>query len=194
MEIFSTYHQGQKALVVKDALGLIKNPVVLQGQILDFIGLIDGMRTPRDIQLELIRQRNGVFVSVEDIQSLLSKLDSLFLLDSDHYRDTINTIFTEYSQQPVRAAVLAGQVYPGSIEDLNKYLDSFFPEAPGVSVDKSDKKVSALIAPHIDLSVGKKVYSQAYTAGRSRSAQRHRPPQRTLHRVSADLSPAPFWF
>ena len=164
MEIFSTYHQGQKALVVKDALGLIKNPVVLQGQILDFIGLIDGKRTPRDIQLELIRQRNGVFVSVEDIQSLLSKLDSLFLLDSDHYRDTINKIFTDYNQQPVRAAVLAGQVYPGSIEALNKYLDSFFPEAPGVSVDKSDKKVSALIAPHIDLSVGKKVYSQAYTA------------------------------
>ena len=164
MEIFSTYHQGQKALVVKDALGLIKNPVVLQGQILDFIGLIDGKRTPRDIQLELIRQRNGVFVSVEDIQSLLSKLDSLFLLDSDHYRDTINKIFTDYNQQPVRAAVLAGQVYPGSIDALNKYLDSFFPEAPGVSVDKSDKKVSALIAPHIDLSVGKKVYSQAYTA------------------------------
>lgn len=164
MEIFSTYHQGQKALVVKDALGLIKNPVVLQGQILDFIGLIDGKRTPRDIQLELIRQRNGVFVSVEDIQSLLSKLDSLFLLDSDHYRDTINKIFTDYNQQPVRAAVLAGQVYPGSIDALNKYLDSFFPEAPGVSVDKTDKKVSALIAPHIDLSVGKKVYSQAYTA------------------------------
>jgi len=164
MEIFSTYHQGQKALVVKDALGLIKNPVVLQGQILDFIGLIDGKRTPRDIQLELIRQQNGVFVSVEDIQSLLSKLDSLFLLDSDHYRDTINKIFTDYKQQPVRAAVLAGQVYPGSIEALNKYLDSFFPEVPGVSVDKSDKKVSALIAPHIDLSVGKKVYSQAYTA------------------------------
>lgn len=164
LEIFSTYYQGQKALVVKDALGLIKKPVVLQGQILDFIGLIDGRHTPRDIQLELIRQRNGVFVSVEDIQSLLSELDSLFLLDSDHYRDTINKIFTDYNQQPVRAAVLAGQAYPDSIEALEKYLDSFFPERPGVSVDKSDKKVSALIAPHIDLSVGKKVYAQAYAA------------------------------
>jgi AmmeMemoRadiSam system protein B len=164
MEIFSTYYQGQKALVVKDTLGLIKNPVVLQGQILDFIGLIDGRSTPRDIQLELIRKRKGVFVSVEDIQLLLSELDSLFLLDSDYYRDTINKIFTDYNQKPVRGAVLAGQVYPDSIEALTKYLDSFFPEVPGVSADKSDKKVSALIAPHIDLSVGKKVYSQAYTA------------------------------
>ncbi|NOR13130.1 MAG: hypothetical protein GQ545_07745, partial [Candidatus Aminicenantes bacterium] len=98
IEIFSTYYQGQKALVVKDVLGLIKDPVVLQGQILDFIGLIDGKRSPRDIQLELIRQQNGVFVGVEDVLSLLSELDSLFLLESDHYRDTKNKIFIDYSQ------------------------------------------------------------------------------------------------
>ncbi len=164
IEIFSTHYQGQKALVVKDVLGLIKDPVVLQGQVLDFIGLIDGKRSPRDIQLELIRQQNGVFVGVEDVLSLLSELDSLFLLESDHYRDTKNKIFIDYSQQAVRPAVLAGQAYPDSIEALEKYLDSFFPETPGVSVDKSDKKVSALIAPHIDLKVGKKVYAKAYAA------------------------------
>jgi AmmeMemoRadiSam system protein B len=164
LEIFPTNYQGRKALVVKDVLGLIKNPVVLQGQILEFIGLIDGKRTPRDIQLELIRQRNGVFVGVDDVQSLLAELDSLFLLDSDFYRDTKNKIFAEYNQQPVRPAVLAGQAYPASSQALEKYLDSFFPETAGVSVDENDKIVSALIAPHIDLRVGKKVYSQAYTA------------------------------
>lgn len=164
MEIFSTHYQGQKALVVKDALGLIKNPVVLQGQIIDFIGLIDGKRAPRDIQLELIRQQNGVFVGVEEVLSLLSKLDSLFLLDSDHYRDTKNKIFAEYNRQSIRTAVLAGQAYPASVEALEKYLDSFFSGPLGGSIDKSDKKVSALIAPHIDLRVGKKVYAHAYAA------------------------------
>ncbi len=166
MEIFSSYYQGQRALVVKDALGLIKNPVVLQGQVLDFIGLIDGKRTPRDIQLELIRQQKGVFVGVDYVQSLLSELDSLFLLDSDYYRNTKNKIFADYSQQPVRSAVLAGQAYPGSTEALEKYLNSFFPKTSEVSVDTSDKNLSALIAPHIDLRAGKKVYAQAYTAVR----------------------------
>jgi len=164
MEIFPTYYQGQKALVVRDSLGLIKDPVVLQGQVLEFIGLIDGKRTPRDIQLELIRQQNGVFMGVEDVQALLSELDSLFLLDSDHYKDKKNKIFADYSQLLIRPAVLAGQVYPDSREALEKYLDSFFSEAPGESEDKSPKKMSALIAPHIDLRVGKKVYTQAYTA------------------------------
>jgi AmmeMemoRadiSam system protein B len=164
IEIFPTYYQGQKVLVVRDVLGLIKNPVVLQGQILVFIGLIDGKRTPRDIQLELIRQQNGVFMSVEDVHSLLSELDSLFLLDSDHYRDKKNKIFNDYFQLKVRPAVLAGQAYPDSIEALRKYLDSFSPEMPGEAVDKSSKKVTALIAPHIDLRVGKKVYAQAYAA------------------------------
>jgi AmmeMemoRadiSam system protein B len=164
MEIFPTYYQGQKALVVRDALGLIKNPVVLRGQILVFIGLIDGKRTPRDIQLELIRQQNGVFMGVEDVHSLLYELDSLFILDSDHYRDKKNKIFADYFRQPIRPAVLAGQAYPDSIEALEKYLDSFFQEMPGEAVHKSSKKVSALIAPHIDLRVGKKVYAQAYSA------------------------------
>ncbi len=164
MEIFSTYYHGQKALVVKDALGLIKNPVVLQGQILNFIGLIDGKHTPRDIQLELIRQQNGVFVGVDYVHSLLSELDALFLLDSENYKDTKNKIFTDYSRQKVRPAVLAGQAYPYSAADLQEYLGTFFSDAKGISVEKSENRVSALIAPHIDLNLGKKVYGRAYEA------------------------------
>jgi AmmeMemoRadiSam system protein B len=162
MEIFSTYYQGRRALVVKDALGLIRNPVVLQGQILKFIGLIDGKRSPRDIQLELIRQQDGVFVGVDYVQSLLSELDALFLLDSENYRDTKNKIFAEYSQKTVRSAVLAGQAYPDSIESLRKYLDAFFSEARGLNPANGNERVAALIAPHIDLNVGKEVYARAY--------------------------------
>jgi AmmeMemoRadiSam system protein B len=164
MEIFSTYYQGQKALVVKDALGLIKNPVILQGQVIDFISLIDGKRTPRDIQLELIRQQNGVFVGVDYVQSLLTELDSLYLLDSENYKDTKKKIFMDYSKQTVRPAVLAGQAYPESVEDLRKYLDTVFSESDNASIGRTAKKASALIAPHIDLNVGKKVYAQAYGA------------------------------
>jgi len=163
MEIYATSYQGQRALVVKDALGLIENPVVLQGPILDFVGLIDGKRTPRDIQLEIIRQQDGVFVGVDYIQTLLSELDSLFLLDSDHYRNSKHKIFNEYTQLPVRPAVLAGHAYPDSKESLEKYLESFFAALPS-SAARSDTDISALIAPHIDLRVGKKVYTQAYSA------------------------------
>ena len=164
IEIFSTYYQGQRALVVKDALGLIRDPVLLQGQILNFIGLIDGKRTPRDIQLELIRQQDGVFVGVDYVQSLLSELDALFLLDSENYKHTKDKIFAEYNQQTVRPAVLDGQAYPATVEALRKYLDSFFLGKGGSSVQKSNKRVSALIAPHIDLRVGREVYAQAYSA------------------------------
>jgi AmmeMemoRadiSam system protein B len=164
MEIFSTYYQGQKALVVKDALGLIKSPVVLQGQVLNFVGLIDGKRTPRDIQLELIRQQEGVFVGFDYVQSLLSELDALFLLDSENYKVTKNKIFAEYSQQTVRPSVLAGQAYPDTVDELRKFLDSFFGEFDEASVEGNREGVTALIAPHIDLNVGKKVYAQAYTA------------------------------
>lgn len=164
MEFIPTTYQGQKAFVVKDMLGLIKDPVVLQGWVLDFIGLIDGRRELRDIQLELIRQRNGVFVGVEDVRSLLSELDSLFLLDSEHYKHTKNKIIAEYNRQRVRPALLAGGAYPESVEALKKELDSIFATAESDPGLKTDRCVSALIAPHIDLGIGKKVYAQAYKA------------------------------
>jgi AmmeMemoRadiSam system protein B len=164
MEIIPTYYQGQKALVVKDALGLIEDPVVLQGWVLDFIGLIDGRRNLRDIQLELIRQRKGVFVGVDEILPLLSDLDSLFLLDSEHYNKAKTRILVEYSEQKVRPAVLMGQAYPGSAETLRKYLNSFISPVKNGPATISGARVSALIAPHIDIGVGKKVYAQAYDA------------------------------
>jgi len=162
LEIIPAYSQGRRVAVVKDFLGLIKEPLVLTGEILDFLGLIDGKRNIRDIQLELVRQKEGVFVSSEEIERLLAGLDDTFLLDSEHYRRQKNKIIAEYSLLQVRSASHSGHSYPDSAEELKKYLDSFFcHEESSISILEG-KKIGALISPHIDLEIGKKIYAKAF--------------------------------
>src|SRR4030043_163541 len=62
LEVIPTSYQGQKALLVRDFLGLIRDPLILQGDALQIIGLIDGKRTVRDIELELVRLKSCCLV------------------------------------------------------------------------------------------------------------------------------------
>jgi hypothetical protein len=107
---------------VKDSLGLINKPVLLYGDILELVGLIDGRRNVQDIQLELIRLRKGILVSFDEVSQILSELDGLFLLDSDKYRKKRDRIISDFADLKVRSAALAGQAYPDSLDDLQSFL------------------------------------------------------------------------
>lgn len=164
IEIIPTLHEGQKAIVVRDTLGLIREPIMLHGELLTFVSLIDGRKNIRDIQLDLIRYKGGTFVSLEEVENILSELDSIFLLDSEHYCQEKKKIVASYSLLPLRSAYHAGRSYPSEPDKLRAMLDSFFTEKKEISLPFEGKKISALIAPHIDLEAGKKVYVSAYRA------------------------------
>lgn len=164
IEIIPTLYEGQKAFVVRDALGLIREPLLLRGELLTFISLVDGQKNIRDIQLDLIRQKRGSFISSEEVEKILSELDSFFLLDSERYRQEKKKIIASYSLLPLRSAYHAGRSYPSEPDKLRAMLDSFFSVKEEISLPFEGKKISALIAPHIDLEAGKKVYAKAYQA------------------------------
>lgn len=164
IEIIPTQYQGEKALVVKDSLGLIREPVLLRGEVLDFLSLMDGEKSIQDIQVDLIRLKNGIFVSSDDVRKVISELDSAFLLDSERCRQEKNKIIEEYSQLRIRPAFLSGKSYPASAEKLHSHLDSFLRPNKDLVPELKGKEIRALIAPHIDLEVGKTVYAKAYGA------------------------------
>jgi len=162
IDIIPTRYQGKKALLVKDSLGLIKDPVILQGTALQVIALIDGRNDVRDIQLELMRLRGGMLVSKNDVEDMLSEFDAAFLIDSSNYRRERDKIAEDYSRLKVRNAFLAGTAYPREPEKLKAYIQSVLKLEEGVSHGLEGRRILALIAPHIDLEVGKKVYAKAY--------------------------------
>jgi AmmeMemoRadiSam system protein B len=164
LEVISTSYQGKKALVVRDFLGLISSPILLQEDALGLLALIDGKRTVRDIQLEMVRLNKGVLVDVELIAKMVGELEAALLLQSCKYHEEKARLLTEYAQLEVRAASHAGVSYPADPKKLESYLDSILNSAGQEIDEKAQKPVCALIAPHIDLDVGKRAYARAYSA------------------------------
>ncbi|UCC38236.1 MAG: AmmeMemoRadiSam system protein B [Candidatus Aminicenantes bacterium] len=164
IELLPTYYQGERGVLVRDPLGLIKEPIFLKGEPVGLMSLIDGKRTIRDIQIELMRQKRGAFVSSDDVKGLLSELDSVFILDSENYRQQKNRIISEYSLLEVRKACHAGRSYPQTPKELRAYVDSFFYREEDPEEGLENNKIIALISPHIDLETGKRAYAKAYRA------------------------------
>jgi len=167
LEFTPTSYRGEKAVVVRDFLGLIRDPVILQGEALEVAGLIDGARTVRDIQLELVRLKNGILVATESVARLVGELDSAFLLESGRYHSEKERTLADYLKLPTRAAAHAGASYPARAEELRAYLDSVLECAGNGAKEGSPEGLCGLIAPHIDLEIGKRVYAAAYGAIRA---------------------------
>jgi len=172
LEFIPTSYQGEKAVIVRDFLGLVRKPIVLQGDALSLVGLMNGKNSVRDIQLEIVRQKGGVFVSQEKVEQLLAELDAAFLLDSERCRAAKKKLREEYAGLEVRSASHAGQAYPASREKLGKYLDSLLAEAGEAPERRNGRKALAIVAPHIDLEAGKRTYAKAYGALGSAAPQR----------------------
>jgi AmmeMemoRadiSam system protein B len=162
IDIIPTSYQGEKVLLVKDLLGLIPHPVLLKGEALQIIGLIDGRRSIRDIQLEIMRLHGGVMVRTEDVEEMISQLDEVFLLDSQEYRKKKSEIIQDYMQRSIRDASLVGKAYPEEPDRLNAYIRSILDLSEKRPDVLEGKRVSGLVAPHIDLEVGKRIYAEAY--------------------------------
>lgn len=172
LEIIPTTYQGHQACIVRDFLGLIQKPLLLQGEILNLLSLADGKHTVQDIQILFIRGGGGVFVSAEQIVGRFAELDRIYLLESDHYREGKRLLTDSYARLKVRAAAHAGESYPGTKSVLVPFLDSILDlggEAPG---REDGGAVCALAAPHIDFRTGKNVYGQAYQAIRGLRPQK----------------------
>lgn len=162
IDIIPTTYRGENVFLVKDVLGLIPQPIMLRGEALKILGLIDGKRSIRDIQLHLMRLQGGLIVNTEDVEGMISQLDKFYLLDSQDYRRKKQAIIEDFSRRKVREVSLAGRAYPDDPDRLDHYIRSVLDmkeNGPGVL---EGNRVHALVAPHIDMEIGKKIYAEAY--------------------------------
>ncbi|MGB8953257.1 MAG: AmmeMemoRadiSam system protein B [Candidatus Aminicenantales bacterium] len=169
IELIPTLFQGQRALLIKDFLGLIQKPVVLEGEALNLLALIDGKRSVREIQIELIRQRGGVYMSQASVEEMLSELDAAYLLENERYRQGRTEILKEYSSLRIRKPSHAGSSYPLSQRELTEFLSSILHGGEGGGSGFNSDQILALVSPHIDLETGKRVYAKAYQSLRRKA-------------------------
>ena len=121
-------YEGEQAVLVRDSLGLVPEPVMIHGDSLQMLQLIDGSNSVQDIQLIVMRNSGNVFVGMDVIQNFILELDAIFLLDSPRYQEHKQKLIDEYGRADKREAHLAGKVYPQDAEELRAYLEAVLAE------------------------------------------------------------------
>jgi AmmeMemoRadiSam system protein B len=162
LEFFPAQSGNQTLILIKDRLGLVQEGNAINPELYRLLSVLDGSQSVRDIQVELMRQQGGRLVSTEEVEALLNQLDSSYLLDSPRYREARMELVNRFSAQKVRYCSHAGLSYPKEQQALRKRLEDILAieQAPNLP----SGRVTALVAPHIDLEAGKRVYSSAYQA------------------------------
>jgi len=162
LEFFPAQSGNQTLIVIKDRLGLVQEGNAINPELYKLLSVLNGSRSVRDIQVELMRQQGGRLVSTEEVEAFLNRLDSSYLLDSPRYRKARMELVNRFSAQKVRYCSHAGLSYPKEQQALRKRLEDILAieQAPNLP----SGRVTALVAPHIDLEAGKRVYSSAYQA------------------------------
>ncbi|MBW1907986.1 MAG: AmmeMemoRadiSam system protein B [Deltaproteobacteria bacterium] len=159
LEFFPIQHGNEQLILVRDSLGLVEEGKAVPLLLYEVMAQLDGTNTVRDIQMVLMRQKGGMLVGTDEVEQLLAYLDELYLLHTERYIQARHKIIAEFTARKVRPCSHCGQSYPGTAADLKNNLDEILNSQP--LAPKPDTRVTALIAPHIDLSVGSRVYGSA---------------------------------
>ena len=150
---------GAQALVIQDPAGILEKPMVIGGQALELLPLLDGRHSMVDLQTELTR-RYGILVSGDQVRKVLAKLDESYLLESPRYREALERTAREFAAGTFLPATHAGEAYPADPDVLKGWANGIISSAGGA--ESGGDTVRAVVAPHIDPRVGGDVYGAAY--------------------------------
>jgi AmmeMemoRadiSam system protein B len=161
LDLIPVQHGEDQLVLVRDPLGLVPQGRALPVQLFEFLALLDGTRSIIDLQMELIRQRGGVLVGSHEVEQLLQHLDESYLLQTDRYVQARERMVKAFGEQTVRPCSHGGEAYPADAAQLRSQLDEILGHADAFD-PRPEGSVVALVAPHIDLSVGSCLYGKAY--------------------------------
>ena len=151
---------GHQLIFIQDHLGLAQEGRPISVPLYRVMALLDGTSTISDLQMELMRQKGGTLVGKDEVKDLIALLDESFLLDSERFKKARDQIVANFASKKIRPCSHCGRAYPDNPTELKRMLDEILASQP--PVHEPEGKIVALIAPHIDLSVGYRVYSSAY--------------------------------
>ncbi len=160
LELFPVQHDGRQYILIRDHLGLVQEGKAIALPLYQILALLNGTNTVRDLQTAFMRQQGGVLVETDEIKGLIAHLDESFLLDSERFREAKERIVADFVSKKVRPCSHRGGAYPEHPLELKKRLDEIMAGQP--PVPEPEGNVKAIVAPHIDLAAGYKVYSSAY--------------------------------
>jgi len=172
LEFIPVMHEGKRYVLVRDHLGLVREGAALPPELCQIMAFLDGKTPLSELQGEMTRQNNGLFVTRMELDAVISQIDAAFLLESDNFQTARDDIRAGFAAARERPCSHCGQVYPENPFELEKWLDAILKPRGGEETERTGSKVKGLIAPHIDPEAGARTYSRAYQAIRGQNPSR----------------------
>lgn len=151
--------------LVRDPQGYSDREAWLSPQALFLAAQLDGVRGKQEVAAAFQGQF-GVALTDEDIDGLVSQLDAALFLDSATFRSRRDEIVAAFLAEPLRPATHTAAYDPDPVT-LPRFLDELFTAdgGPGALPNTANRRrLSGIVAPHIDLHRGGPVYAHAYKA------------------------------
>ena len=167
LESFPVEEGGERFIGLRDPSGFTEQVALLPIPALDIVSLFDGERSLAEIHSVVLARHGAEAPAIEEIAAFVERLDEAGFLDSPRFAERRRMIEESWLGLPSRPAAHAGGAYAGEPDALRGQIDRFFvhPDGPGPAVAlAAPKRISGLIAPHIDFHRGGPTYAWAYRA------------------------------
>ena len=145
---------------LRDNLGLFPDTFWLPWEGFLVLQYFDGTRSVSEIKTAFF-EKYQAFLPDEQLVQLVQQLDEYFLLDNERAAQKFNEMKAQFKQLKNRKPICAGSSYPDDPDKLIQKLESYVPA--NFINNSSRKTIKAIVAPHIDTSLGGTVYAPAYS-------------------------------
>jgi AmmeMemoRadiSam system protein B len=160
--LITTTVEGREVLVFIDPLQMTEKALTMARSMLPLLQMLDGTNDLRDLQLEIMRNREGELVSLSEIEEFIGRLDAFFLLESDTFRKRIRFLYEEFERGEDRFPSHAGRSYDADPEKLRSFIEDTEDEPPRKGPDFTGRSIAGILAPHIDITVARSSYVNLY--------------------------------
>ena len=152
-------HEGQQMWLLRDPLNLSEQQLIMPNALAQILLFCDGNHTVSEIH-HLFCEQIGQHLPLNLVTDTLARLDEVLLLDNGRSQQTIETIKSDYRNQPHRPPAFADRGYPSTPQALADMLNDY-----GKEDDLSQWEPwrgRGIISPHIDFQRGGPVYSKVW--------------------------------
>ncbi len=160
LELHPVEVEGRSLYLVRDPMEIMEGQALVPPEVALLLQFMDGTRTPVELALRFALE-TGRTLPTSAVERLVEDLDRGLFLEGKRFEEAFRKVVKDFLEAPVRPAALAGRSYPAEKEELASTLEGILDLGPS-DLPPGEAPPAGLVAPHIDLDRGKKVYALAY--------------------------------
>ena len=160
LDFIPIIENNEQMFIIKDPFQYNENSLITTALGYVIMLLLNGKYSFSDIK-RVIQYEYNVSVESEQIMEMVKSLDSMYFLDNERFWEYKKQIEDSFKKEKLRESRHSNISYPEDSTQIREVFDSFF-EGDFGDEPKAKQIPTGIIAPHIDLRIGGKVYASGY--------------------------------